>query len=451
MIKKISEYIGRHALLPAGGRVIVALSGGADSVALLHVLRGSGYTCMAVHCNFHLRGEESMRDERFVRQLCERTATPLDVIDFDTERYAAEKGVSIEMAARELRYAAFEKKLSEHRCVAIAVAHHRDDSAETLLLNLIRGTGIRGLHGIRPVNGNIVRPLLCVGRDDIERFLHDMGEEYVTDSTNLETDFTRNKIRLELLPMMAEINPSIRESLAATAERLAEAEAYYTRGVEQGKTNVLKNNRIDLAALRREPSPRTLLYEILSPLGFNGTQTDAMLGLSDCDSGRRFHGKGCTVASHGGSLYIYKEECDDFCDAILLPDEGGINTPQGVLTIKKALFNGEISKQRNVASLDADTLRTPLSVRKTRNGDRFIPFGMRGSKLVSDYLTDRKRNVVEKERQAVVVDADDNIVWLVNERPAAPYCVTERTKNVLCITLRPHHATDAEQRDECGL
>lgn len=449
MIEKVSEYIERHGLLPVGGRVIVALSGGADSVALLHVLRGLGYTCKAIHCNFHLRGEESMRDEDFVRRLCKRTATPLEVVDFDTERHATDKGISIEMAARELRYSAFEKALTEYRYDAIAVAHHRDDSAETLLLNLIRGTGIRGLHGIRPANGNIVRPLLCVNRSEIERFLHDIGEEFVTDSTNLETDFTRNKIRLELLPMMAQINPSIRECLSATAERLAEAEEYYMLGIKQGIAAVCKGNRIDLATLHNEPSPRTLLHEILSPCGFNSAQTDDMLNLSDNDSGRRFNSEDYTVASHRGGLYIYRKECDDL-GTIPLSEAGETITPQGIIITEKLLFNGEISRQRSTVSLDADTLHGPLSVRRTRNGDRFTPFGMKGSKLVSDYLTDRKRNVVEKERQTVVVDAADNIVWLVNERPAAPYCVTERTKNIVRITLRPHRATDAEQTAENG-
>ena len=171
MIKKVAQYIKKEGLLTENDTVIVALSGGADSVALLHILLHLGYRCMAVHCNFHLRGNESMRDEEFVRSLCNNLNVPLEVVDFDTEEYAKEKAISIEMAARELRYAYFEEKRNKEKAAAIAVAHHKDDCAETMLLNMIRGTGIKGLHGILPKNGYIIRPLLCLERSEILDFM----------------------------------------------------------------------------------------------------------------------------------------------------------------------------------------------------------------------------------------------------------------------------------------
>lgn len=272
MIHKVESFISRHKLLTPGAKVLVALSGGADSVALLVALLKLGYRCEAVHCNFHLRGAESDRDEAYVKQLCEKKGVKLTTTHFDTAAHAKAHGISIEMAARELRYKLFEELRSTSGAEAIAVAHHRDDSAETVLLNLIRGTGIKGLRGIQPRNGNIVRPLLCVGRADIIDYLEWRGEKFVTDSTNLTTDYTRNKIRLEVIPKLAEINPSILDSLAATAQRIAEAELIYSHSITEATERVKKENCIDIEALKREISPATVLHEILSPLGFNSTQ-----------------------------------------------------------------------------------------------------------------------------------------------------------------------------------
>ncbi|KAA6337326.1 tRNA(Ile)-lysidine synthase, partial [termite gut metagenome] len=217
-IHQVAQYIKQEELLLPAGKALVALSGGADSVALLRILLSLGYDCEATHCNFCLRGEESDRDEAFVRELCRELHIPLHVTSFETSQYAKEKHVSIEMAARELRYNWFAEIKETSGASAIAVAHHKDDNAETLLLNLIRGTGINGLCGIRPKNGDIVRPLLCLSRDEITDYLRHIKQEYVTDSTNLQDEYTRNKIRRHILPLMREINPSIADSLVATGK-----------------------------------------------------------------------------------------------------------------------------------------------------------------------------------------------------------------------------------------
>ena len=219
--ERVAQYINQKRLFMPTDKVIIALSGGADSVALLCLLQTLGYNCEAAHCNFHLRGKESDRDEAFVCQLCAKRQVPLHIVHFNTVRTAEERHISIEMAARELRYEWFEEIRRKSGANVIAVAHHRDDSVETLLLNLIRGTGINGLRGIRPKNGHIVRPLLCLDRKEIINYLNRTGQDYVTDSTNLQDEYTRNKIRLNLLPMMQEINPSVKESILNTAEHLA--------------------------------------------------------------------------------------------------------------------------------------------------------------------------------------------------------------------------------------
>lgn len=437
MLQRISEYISKHRLLAENDKVLVALSGGADSVALLLILTQLGYRCSAIHCNFHLRAEESMRDEEFVRTLCKRIDTPLTIAEFDTAAYAAEKGISIEMAAREQRYEAFEKKREEEKASAIAVAHHRDDCAETLLLNLIRGTGIKGLHGIRPKNGHIIRPLLAVGRNDILNFLKSEGEEYVTDSTNLKSDFTRNKIRLEIIPLMKEINPSILQTLYDTANRMAEAEIIYEKGIKEAVERIRKGNTIDIQALKNEPAAATVLHEIVSPLGFNSTQTADILKSTDSAPGRKFTSTNREyVIIKDRTHFIIEQGTQSEVTRIVLPEEGEITTLNGTISIEKKPFDGNIPKSRDTATLDCDTLSMPLTLRNVLPGDRFIPFGMRGSKLVSDYLTDRKQSILKKRQQMVVADAHDNIVWLVGERPAAPYCITKKTKKT--ITLHWH-------------
>lgn len=435
MIRKVAKYIDKHRLLKQEAKVIVALSGGADSVALLLLLQNLGYNCTAAHCNFHLRGDESMRDEHFVRSLCERLGVHCSVKEFDTKLYAAQNGISIEMAARDLRYEFFEQERINRKADAIAVAHHRDDSAETLLLNLIRGTGIRGLHGIRPINGYIVRPLLGVSRKEILEYLQQQGEAYVTDSTNLTTDYTRNKIRLELLPLMQQINPSAIESIAATAERIAEAEKIYCNAIAESEKRVKEEDTISIKALLQELSPATVLFELLSPYGFNSTQTNDIFETLNNDSSKQFISDKRRLIKEREKLIISKiEERKDINET--LPEEGKITTPSGSLWINRETFDGNITKSPDTACLDIDKLHLPLRVRYTRHGDRFKPFGMKGSKLVSDYLTDRKRTTLEKEEQLVITDAKDSIVWLVGERPAAPYCITNGTKEILRITWK---------------
>lgn len=434
MERKIAQFIKKSELLSGEGKILVALSGGADSVALLIVLHNLGYHCIAIHCNFHLRGEESIRDEVFVRNLCKRKNIELKVVDFETREYATANKISIEMAARELRYDIFEKERKRQNAEAIAVAHHRDDCAETLLLNLIRGSGIRGLHGIRPRNGHIIRPMLCVGREEIISYLNLKNEPFVTDSSNLTTDYTRNKVRLELLPLMEQINPSVRQTLYETALRLSQAERIYDAAIKESIKRVKKGNSIDIRKLSAEPSPHALLHEIIAPLGFNSTQCEDIINSLDKESGRSFFSNEWCVVKDREQLIIEKTASQQSVE-MMLPDEGIVTIENnGILTIKKLLFTGEISKSRNCASIDIEKVLLPLTLRSARPGDRFAPFGMRGTKLISDYLTDRKHSLVEKQRQLVVTDADGTIVWLVGERPATPFCVTEKTKKILSLT-----------------
>ncbi len=439
MHRRVRKYIEQKNLLAEDDKIIVALSGGADSVALLHILAKLEYNIEAVHCNFHLRDEESVRDEEFVRGLCEKMGVKLTVTHFDTAAYATKKRISIEMAARELRYDFFESIRKKSNAAAIAVAHHRDDVAETMILNLMRGTGIKGLHGIMAKNGNIIRPLLGCSKQEIIDYLQNIGEEFVTDSSNLKNDYTRNKIRLEIIPLMRKINPSICATLAETAERIAEAEKVYDKGICEGKAHILINNGINIDRLLEEPSPLALLHETLHPLGFNSTQCEKiLLNIKSGESGKIYNSHTHSVSRNRNRLLILPTEANNPAtvnEELIIGNK--VTTDCGEITMEKLSFDGVIAKSRNTAMLDCEKIKFPLRLRNIKAGDRFRPYGMRGSKLVSDYLTDCKKSLHEKRQQLVVTDDNDTVVWLVGERIAAPYAVGTGTAHIIKLTWEP--------------
>lgn len=426
--KKVREFIESHLLFGMKDKVIVALSGGADSVALLRVLLHLGYPCEAAHCNFHLRGEESDRDERFVRRLCEELSVPLHVCHFDTTDYATRLHISIEMSARVLRYEWFDRLRKETGASAIAVAHHRDDSVETFLINLIRGTGINGLKGIQVRNGYVVRPMLETSRQEILDYLHAIGQSYVTDSTNLQDEYLRNKIRLNLLPMMRELNPSVSESISETSMRLAEVAAIYNKDRSETVARKLEDvgvdaKRISIASVLDDIAPLSLLHEILHPLGFNASQIkDILHSLKSSHSGRIFHSKEWHVLRDRDYLCIRSVS--------RLPAAPELSVEEIPMTSSFV-----IPHDNRIACLDADTVSQPIILRKWQKGDKFVPFGMKGKKKVSDYLTDRKFTQFQKEQVYVACSGED-IVWLVEERADNRFRITEKTKRILILRVK---------------
>lgn len=418
--EKVQQFIDSHNLLSKNGTLLVALSGGADSVCLLLILLELGYDVECVHCNFHLRDEESMRDEAFVRSLCEQHHITLHVKDFDTKSYAQEHHLSIEMAARKQRYDYFEKLLKEHHLVAICVGHHRDDNVETLLLNLVRGTGLRGLCGIQPKQGNVVRPLLCLTKAEILDYLSKEEADYVTDSTNLYTDFARNKIRLDILPRLREINPAVDENIMTCIDNLNEAQRMYQYTVDEICAAALDGpSELDIATILRAPSPIGILHELLSPLGFNRSQ------IKDILSSIHSTGKQFTSSTH--RLVVNR-------DQLVISDNPSPLNTQIKTTIHPNTPDFVFEKDGKHAYFDADLLEGKnLTVRTTKTGDRFRPFGMKGTKLVSDLLTDLKLSLFEKEKQMVLC-ADDEIIWVIGRRASDSYKVTKETKRVECFT-----------------
>jgi tRNA(Ile)-lysidine synthase len=423
--QRVQQFIDDNTLFDRNDKVLVALSGGADSVALFRVLLALGYNCECARCNFHLRGEESDHDEAFVRAMCQEQKVVLHVTHFDTETYAREHRQSIEMAARELRYRWFEELRQECSAKVIAVAHHRDDSVETFLLNLIRGTGINGLKGIAAKNGYIVRPLLLESRDRIEDYLDAIGQDYVTDNTNLQDVYMRNKVRLNILPMMRELNPSVAESIFETSRRLAEVADIYNNDRAKTLNNKLKKVtenefRIRIDDILRDTAPESLLHEVLELFGFKATQkNDVMRCMKGAQSGKRFYAQEWEALRDREMLIFRHIEQADGVPELSIQEmevESGFIVP----------------KDKYVAYLDADKVKGELTIRRWQKGDKFVPFGMTGKKKVSDYLTDRKFSVFDKENQWVVC-AGENIVWLVDERTDNRFRVTEKTRRVIVI------------------
>jgi len=429
---KIKHFCDDHDLLATPSKVVAALSGGADSVFLVRYLTDQGYPVEAAHCNFHLRGEESDRDEAFVSTFCETLHIPLHVKHFDTESYARAQGISIEMAARDLRYAWFEQLREQLQAQVIAVAHHRDDNIESLLLNLTRGTGLRGMRGMQPVNGNVVRPLLCISRADIEEGLKELQQTYVDDSTNFQTLYSRNRIRLDVLPLLHTINSGAEENIATTIDNLNEAYKVYEQAMKEavGRCCQRKDDTliVDIDQLNQCVSPLSVLHYLLTDKGFNRSQLVQLLACQT--TGRQFESGSHMAVVHANHIIVCPKGDERETYPIVLEE-----WPK-IVQEEKRREDCNIDRDPQKAFIDADKIKGRLMVRPVRQGDTFHPFGMKGKKLVSDYLTDLKLNIIEKKRQLVVCDGE-TIVWIVGRRLSDSYKIDSQTRRVLCLHYHP--------------
>lgn len=435
-IHRIEDFISRNHLLEKDGKYLVALSGGADSVTLLWVLHELRYQIEACHCNFQLRGAESDRDEQFCVQLCEQLGIPLHRIHFDTRLYAEVHKESIELAARNLRYRYFAQLKEDVEADGICVAHHQDDTVETVLINLIRGAGIQGLTGISAKNGDILRPLLCVDRKEILAYLEEKGQDYVTDSTNLVDDVVRNKIRLNIIPMLKEINPAASKNIAQAAHHLEEANKMLSSIAICGEKSEDGTIRVAVQEIESAASAEYALYSSLSPYGFRGKAITEILA--------SLHSTGKTWTSETHQLVIdrdcilIREKQTEAFQGMKIPETGCYVLPRGEkikLSIREREIDFSPSKEKFLITLDADAVTFPLHLRLAQNGDTFHPFGMKGKKLVSDYLTDRKKNLFEKQSQLVLEDAKGQIIWVVGERTSELCKIKEDTKKILYIQV----------------
>ncbi|MBR1850192.1 MAG: tRNA lysidine(34) synthetase TilS [Bacteroidales bacterium] len=426
MLARFKQYIEQQHLFGPTDEVLLAVSGGVDSTVFCHLMQAAGYRFGVAHCNFNLRPGDCDRDELFVRTLSVRMGARFHVAHFDTRHYASENHLSIEEAARNLRYDFFEQLRVRYGYAAIATAHHSDDSAETFFINLMRGTGIAGLHGIRPRSGYVVRPLLGFGRADIMAYAEQHGIEFVTDVTNSSLDYRRNQVRHQLLPLLRDLSPGFDATLARTIAHLSDTEVVYRQAVDRLHDRLLvvdgQRHSYPIAALVELEPRRTLLFELLRPYGFNASDVADIEVALGAESGRLFQSPTHRLLRDRQSL-------------IIEPLGRPARPPKLVLTqLQAADFDpAEARRSKLAAYFDASTLALPLQVRRWQPSDRFTPFGMKGSKLVSDLLSDLKINLFDKERTYILCDADGKILWVIGLRTSEHHRVTCATASVLRV------------------
>ena len=440
-MKFIRRKIQACAPLQGAKRLLVAVSGGPDSVVLLDALHREGFSVVVAHCNFHLRGEASNEDAEFVKRLSVKYQVPYYQVDFDTEWEARERGISIEMAARDLRYEWFEQMADEHDCDLIAVAHNADDVVETFFLNLTRGSGLQGLSGMAELRGRIVRPLLQVSRKQIMEYIAEYQLQYRVDATNLETIYTRNKIRHNVIPQLEEINPSFLDTMANNMRFISSAQSIVDAYAAEAYKKVVKVEDVriifDLKELKKYQGVDTLLFLWLNKYGFSSDVIMQLYRSLDDISGKQFYSAThrLVVGREHLECIMHNAQCT-MHNAQFTIDETQItiNDPIKLEIQEVDIVDFQLIKSSNVACLDADKLQYPLKLRHWQKGDWFIPFGMKGRKKLSDFFVDKKMSLIDKEQLWLLTSGED-IVWVVGYRVDARYAVTEKTKKVKIFKL----------------
>ena len=451
MLDQFQAYINRYHLLAEGDKIILALSGGIDSMVLADLLLKAKVQFVAAHCNFHLRGEESDGDERFVHEFAEKNGIQCFVKHFDTEQFAAEQGISIEMAARDLRYSWFEELRQQLGYDKIVVAHHADDQAETFFINLLRGAGLRGLKGMQPMNGVIIRPMLWASREQIRQYAVENQITWREDHTNAETIYLRNKIRNQLLPVFDELHPEARQGLYKSLEHLSAENELYRELLKEKLSQIVTCD--DGVQKVKVPEPAVaehgrsvegptlsyqLLFEWLRNCGFNTDQCHFIFEAMETGIGNKYYSPTHQLVIGRNELQLSEIESVSDEEIHISIEEEEITSP-----IYLRFFRFEknadfvIDKSSDIAQLDLDKIRFPMTLRHWQHGDRFHPLGMNGSKLLSDFFVDQKFTEWQKRNVFLLVSADGEILWVVGHRIDDRYKVTAETKTVFrCERIR---------------
>jgi tRNA(Ile)-lysidine synthase len=436
------NFIRNEQLFDDGDSVLLAISGGIDSVAMAVLFKTCGFRFGIAHCNFQLRNEESDLDEQFISDIARQMGVPFFSVRFNTTDYAEAGRISIQMAARELRYAWFETIRKANGYAMIATAHHRDDQTETVILNLIRGTGLAGLHGIKSKSGHVIRPLLFAGKDEIIRYVTDQNVTFRTDQSNNESNYKRNKIRLEIVPAMVRENPSFHEGISKTARLIRESELLINEQTEQwiaGHRSLIKNVlRFDTREILSFPSPNLLLWKICEPFGYNESQVESLFeGLTKSEE-QQFTSEQFTLTKSRHQITIRIKQTKepqaiyhirDFHDKVVITEP--LN-----LVFRKLPANtlGNISRDPKIALFDASTVIFPLTIRKWVPGDFFFPFGQKARKKLSDFFNDLKLTREQKE-DCWLLCSHDMVLWVIGYRIDHRLRITSSTADILEIIL----------------
>jgi len=440
MLKEFLDYIEKNRLAGKSDRILLAVSGGIDSMVMADLFFRTGFDTGIAHCNFKLRGKDSDYDELFVKEYAEHTGRPFFCTSFNTLDYARKKGISTEMAARELRYEWFEELRLKNKYDRIALAHNKNDNVETILINFCRGTGIKGLTGMKPLNGNLIRPLLFASRSQIKEYASENSIEYRLDITNYEVKFIRNKFRHQIIPLFRKINPSFDDTVTEMAKGFSELRDILENYITTVKQNVIiKENSETVFSLKKllEYSPvNTILFELFRPYGLSAGQLETLIK---------------TIQSQTGSvLYTDTHRIIKNRDEIIItglpvsePQEFLINSIEELVGIpffesaevKTVDSNFRIDRDPLAAFINYEMIKFPLKIRSWKAGDRFMPFGMNSFRKLSDYFTDKKFSIPEKEK-ALVMESEGNIVWLLGERIDNRFRISPGTRSALVIRLK---------------
>ena len=441
MLDSFLTFINQHTPDLKRQPTLLAVSGGIDSVVMAHLFHNLGVTAGIAHCNFGLRGEESDGDEAFVRELAVRYNFPFFVTRPDVKSFAGSASVSTQMAARELRYEWFEKIRQESGYQWVATAHHANDSLETLLLNLARGTGLAGLTGIAPVNGNLIRPLLFSNRAEVSRYATENDIHWREDRTNATDDYYRNKIRHHVIPVLSELNPSLEATFNASSERLRAANALLEAHLQNWKTQAVRNEagtiRIRIADVLGETEPAYRLWAVLQDFGFQYSQIRGIIATLGGISGKQFFSPTHDLLVDRDYLVLKaSSETSDDAELIIERPDVTMDWRGAKLTLRILPVKSRFNFDRTTIAVDPGLLTFPLTLRKWRQGDIFQPFGMGGKrKKVSDLLIDNKIDRFEKDRTAVLLNGNGEIIWVVGIRADERFKISATTGNTLMISL----------------
>jgi len=417
MLQKFKKHITEEFPFLKDTKLLIAISGGLDSVVLFHLLHKLNYDVSLAHCNFKLRGKESDLDEEFIKNLNQISANQIFTIIFDTEKYAKEHKLSTQIAARELRYNWFQKLITEHKFEYVLTAHHADDNLETFLIHLTRGSGLDGFTGIPKVNGNIVRPLLAFSRKEILNYAKDNDIEWREDASNASNKYIRNKIRHQVLPVLKEINPSILDSFATTLENLQESKQIIEDRIENIASEVLEKEanfiKIDIEKIKELSNSKAYLYQLLKSYHF--TEWNDVYDLLNAQSGKQVFSKTHRLLKDRDVLILSKIDLSNSIEmAFQIEEEITEITNPIHLTFKEVIEKSTENKQ--TIYVDKDLLKYPLMLRKWEKGDYIYPLGMQGKKKLSKYFKDEKFSLIDKENTWLLCNAENQIMWIINHR-----------------------------------
>jgi len=438
MIKKFLDYSEQHRLFSKEAKLLLAVSGGIDSMVMARLIREAGIDHAIAHCNFSLRGAESDGDEQFVCDYASKYGIKFYTKTFDTLAFCADRGISVQMAARELRYSWFDSIVTEKGFDAVAVAHNLNDNAETFLINLLRGTGLNGLTGMSPHNGNVIRPLLFATRDEITAYAVNNGITFREDSSNSHIKYVRNRIRNRVIPELLEVNARSLSAITATMEHLNSSAAIITACIEETRKSVFRTSgdyiSADVSELSALRPAGAFMFELFRKYGVSPGQTRDLLALLESPSGKYITTPSHRILRDRNRLIVTDLKSDQeagggFASIDEMSLSGLFSDIAVISNCDEPLPSGGLT-----ACLDLDLLRFPLTVRRWKPGDKFSPLGMTGMKKISDLLTDLKVPVTSKEKVLVLISGND-VVWVMGYRIDNRYKVTPETGKILMITM----------------